>query len=164
MPSFLLTPLHAFVLPLALDPAKDPHGWILTLTSVSVVFGALLILWFIFSVMGQLNTRALAKKAASVIPSTSSVIPSEAKESSVVTGIGTQDRKDMTPKGECRSYPNSCPSSTINPEVAAAIVVALDAYLAETTHDGESFVITIRPTGAENHWGAPGRNFRKTRV
>lgn len=36
---------------------KDPHGWILTLTSISVVFGALILLWLIFSLLGKVFTR-----------------------------------------------------------------------------------------------------------
>ncbi len=38
--------------------ATDPHGWILTVTSVTVVFTALLILWFIFSISGRFAVKA----------------------------------------------------------------------------------------------------------
>ena len=34
----------------------DPHGWILTLTSVTVVFGALIILWLLFTLTVQLSS------------------------------------------------------------------------------------------------------------
>ena len=36
---------------------RDPHGWILTLTSISVVFSALIILWIIFGILGKIFTR-----------------------------------------------------------------------------------------------------------
>lgn len=42
---------------------KDPHGWVLTLISVSVVFIALTILAFIFGWIGNANKKTAAPKA-----------------------------------------------------------------------------------------------------
>lgn len=41
----------------------DPHGWTLTLISVSVVFLALLILFLIYSLIGGIASGSLKKKA-----------------------------------------------------------------------------------------------------
>ena len=40
----------------------DPHGWILTLISVCVVFSALLILYGIYSLVGTICSGSLAKR------------------------------------------------------------------------------------------------------
>lgn len=44
--------------------AIDPHGWILALTAMSVVFSALIILYLLFKFVGYLNVRAGKKKSA----------------------------------------------------------------------------------------------------
>ena len=114
---------------------RDPHGWILTLTSVSVVFAALIILWIIFGISGRAFQRRAAKAAQPVNEPT--IIPSERER---------------------------IPSSGDSTETAAAIALALHLYLSETVHDAESFVITVNSSGAENHWPSPGRNFRKSKL
>ena len=42
----------------------DPHGWILALTAMTVVFTALIILYLLFKLIGILNIRAGKKKSA----------------------------------------------------------------------------------------------------
>ena len=42
----------------------DPYGWILAMTAMSVVFLALIILYFIFKAIGNANIRAGKKRAA----------------------------------------------------------------------------------------------------
>lgn len=44
----------------------DPYGWVLALTAMSVVFAALIILYFIFKGIGKLNIRAGKKRSAAV--------------------------------------------------------------------------------------------------
>ena len=46
--------------------ALDPYGWILALTAMSVVFLALILLYFIFKAIGNANIRAGKKRAAAV--------------------------------------------------------------------------------------------------
>ncbi len=42
----------------------DPHGWMLSLISVLVLFSALVLLYLIYSLIGKLSTRAMARRAA----------------------------------------------------------------------------------------------------
>lgn len=44
--------------------AIDPHGWILALTAMTVVFTALIILYLLFKLIGIINIRAGKKKSA----------------------------------------------------------------------------------------------------
>ena len=46
--------------------AIDPYGWILALTAMSVVFLALILLYFIFKAIGNANIRAGKKRSAAV--------------------------------------------------------------------------------------------------
>ena len=98
----------------------DPHGWILTLTSVSVVFGALIVLWFIFSLVGRVFSREKKAPAAAK--------PDEMTAAAIALAL------DMEEGGG--TY--------------AAIAMALHLYLGESIHDKESFIITIKPTTAKH--------------
>lgn len=97
----------------------DPHGWTLTVTSVTVVFSALLILFMIYSLLGKFFTGGFKikrkKKASGTI------------EPEVAAAIA------MALEAENSS------------EAEAAIAMALHLYLSEEAHDQESFIITIRP-------------------
>ena len=123
---------------------QDPHGWILTVTAIAVVFGVLLLLWLIFALLGMLFTR---KKKADPAGDDNAAGPS-----------GLPDR-----------HSRACPGN-LSPSLAAAIAVAIERYRAESTgetedgalHDTESYRITIHPDDTPGPWGAPGRNFRKT--
>ncbi len=116
---------------------KDPHGWVLTLISVSVVFIALTILAFIFGWIGNANKKATSQKPAE---------PSKKKE-------------DMTP--EVAAAISMALSREFGGEVYAAIATAIDDYLGGGIHDEESFVITIRPSEASN-WNSKIQNFRQS--
>ena len=116
---------------------KDPHGWVLTLISVSVVFIALIILAFIFGWIGDASKRAAAPK---------------------------QDKKqgksgNMTP--EVAAAISMALTQEFGGEVYAAIAMALDDYLGGGVHDEESFVITIRPSQTGN-WNDKSQNFRQS--
>lgn len=118
---------------------KDPHGWVLTLISVSVVFIALTILAFIFGWIGNANKKAAAPKA------TKAAKPSE-------------KNGNMTP--EIAAAISMALSQEFGGEVYAAIAMALDDYLGGGIHDEESFVITIRPSQNGN-WNDKTQNFRQ---
>ncbi len=116
---------------------KDPHGWVLTLISVSVVFIALTILAFIFGWIGNANKKATSQKPAK---------PSK-------------KNGNMTP--EVAAAISMALSQEFGGEVYAAIAMALDDYLGGGVHDEESFVITIRQSGASN-WSDKIQNFRQS--
>ena len=118
----------------------DPHGFTLTLIAVSTVFLGLIILYFIYSLSGNIFSGKYKKD-----PSKKKAKVSKAKAASGMT-----------------------------PEVAAAIALALDAgagneaeiaaltalslYLGTSTHDAESYILTIKD--ADVTWNNK-TNFRK---
>lgn len=104
---------------------KDPHGIIITIVSVTVVFSALLILWFAYSFIGKLSSGQIRfperkKKPAAQKPSAGNPTPEEA------AAIALALDQEM------------------NGEVYAAIGTALHLYLNDTVHDMESYIITIK--------------------
>lgn len=117
---------------------KDPHGWVLTLISVSVVFIALTILAFIFGWIGKANTKTTSPK-----PAKSS---GKAKGGNMTTEVAAAISMAL--------------SQEFGGEIHAAIALALDDYLGGGTHDEESFVITIRPSQCSN-WNDKTQNFRQ---
>jgi len=115
----------------------DPHGWTLTLISVSVVFCALIILYFVYSLSGgffsgKIKTPKIKK---------SSSLPDE--ETAVAIALALEEERDGGAEGER----------------AAAIATALHLCLSESVHDVESGVITIKRENSP--WGNKERNFRK---
>ena len=118
---------------------KDPHGWVLTLISVSTVFIALTILAFIFGWIGNANKKAAAPKPAKTAKPAKS--------------------GNMTP--EVAAAISMALSQEFGGEVYAAIAMALDDYLGVGIHDEESFVITIRPSQSSN-WNDKTQNFRQS--
>ena len=124
----------------------DPHGWTLTLISVTVVFTALIVLYFVYSFSGKLFSGELknaAKKAKrSVIPSSRSVIPSEA-EGSPEVAAAIALALDMENGGD----------------VYAAIATAVHLYLNDSVHDVEPGIVTI--VRKDSAWNNKALNFRK---
>lgn len=130
---------------------RDPHGWILTVVSVSVVFCALAILWFLFWVLFD---RPAKKQMADQAGHDGK------KGRHSLTGAGRHSRPDR---------------ESSDAEVAAAIALALDMeqggdtyaaiatavhlYLTEAIHDVEPGIVTIRRT--ESGWSNKALNFRK---
>ena len=96
----------------------DPHGWTLTVTCIFVVFCALLILFVIYALLGEIfkGTFKRKSKAAEMTPEVAAAI--------------AMALEAETAGGEA---------------VEAAIATALHLYLSEEVHDSESFVLTIRP-------------------
>ena len=115
----------------------DPHGWVLTLIAVMVVFTALIILAFIFGWIGNANKRE--KKSAP-----------KAKK--------VHKQGNMSP--EVAAAISMALSMELGDEVYAAIALALDDYLAGGVHDVESMIITIKPS-AGSQWADKTQNFRQ---
>ncbi len=124
---------------------RDPYGWILSVVSVSVVFSALALLWFLFWLLFD---RPAKKEMA---------------------GQAGHDGKKAQ---ERHARPDRASQSD---EVAAAIALALDMetggdtyaaiatavhlYLTQSVHDVEPGIVTIRRT--ESGWNNKALNFRK---
>ena len=107
--------------------AKDPHGAIITLVSVSVVFTALVILYFAYTFVGKaVNTKIsisdiLAKFRRHSVP-TGKNGPTEEEAAAIALALDHE----------------------LNGETYAAIGLALHQYLNDTVHDMESYIITIK--------------------
>ena len=115
----------------------DPHGWTLPLISVSVVFIALIILFFVYKLIG----KAFSEKPA-----------------------GTKKQsKGKTDEGVAAAIALAldCELSGSDAD-AAAIALALHLYCDDGVHDRESGIITISRTPSS--WDDKSRNFRKLPV
>lgn len=121
---------------------KDPHGWVLTLISVSVVFSALFVLSIIFRLVGNISMNAGKKK-----------------EKPAKTAKGKKGKPgEITP--EVAAAISMALQQEFGGEVYAAIAMALDDYLGNGAHDMESFIITIAPS-AGSQWASKTQNFRQ---
>lgn len=119
--------------------ATDPHGWTLTLISVSVVFVALIILYFVYSLSGgifsgKFKSRKKPRKSRS---------------------------KDQNLVAAAIALALDAELSGIDPQTQAAIALALHLSLNDSVHDVEPGFITIdRTSGPE--WASRQLNFRKS--
>lgn len=104
--------------------ARDPHGVIITVVSIAVVFTALVVLYFAYTfvgkaVNGKFDWKSLAcrfkRKAAKGAPS-------EEEAAAIAMALDQE----------------------LNGETYAAIGLALHQYLNDTVHDNESYIITIK--------------------
>lgn len=102
---------------------KDPHGAIITIVSVSVVFCALIILYFAYTFIGKIASghwKLPERKSKTATATKRSPSPEEAAAIAMAldqeSGGGTY----------------------------AAISLALHQYLNDTVHDMESYIITIK--------------------
>ena len=118
---------------------QDPHGWILSITSVSVVFAALALLWFLFWILFE---RPAKKKARPTKKSPAKKTSSGPADEETAAAIALA--LDMEQGGD--TY--------------AAIALALHLYLNDTVHDNESFVLTFKPS-VPSAWNDKSRNFRQ---
>ncbi len=110
----------------------DPHGFILAITSISVVFFALAILWGLFnSLFSPKKPKAPKVKKA----------PAGSLSPEVAAAISLALEQEL------------------GGEVYAAIGMALDQYLNECVHDSESFVLTYRMQPSA--WNRKGQTFRQ---
>ncbi len=98
---------------------RDPHGIIITLVSVAVVFCALIILYYAYTLIGKVTNRT--PKVRSVSKVTGKAPPTE-----VAAAIAMALDQEL------------------NGETYAAIGMALHQYFNDTVHDNESYIITIK--------------------
>lgn len=113
----------------------DPHGWTLTLISVSVVFAALIVLYFVYSLSGgifsgKFKRTPKPKKGAKGMPN-----------AEVAAAIALA--LDMENGGD----------------VYAAIATAVHLYLNDAVHDVEPGIITI--VRKESGWNNKALTFRQ---
>ena len=104
---------------------KDPHGLIITLVSVSVVFCALIVLFFAYSFIGKLSSGTILlpkRKKKDITKSVKGGQPSEEEAAAIALALDQE----------------------LNGETYAAIGMALHQYLNDTVHDIESYIITIK--------------------
>ena len=101
--------------------ARDPHGAIITLVSVSVVFCALITLFFAYTLIGKISSGRFR-------------LPKRNKK----------QLKTDTPTPEEAAAIALALDKEMNGETYAAIGMALHQYLNETVHDNESYIITIK--------------------
>lgn len=125
----------------------DPHGWTLTIISVSVVFIALIILYFLYSLSGRIfsgELKADAKRAARAGKRiTRSVIPSSDRESPEEVAVAIALALDMENDGD--TY--------------AAIAAAVHLYFNDSVHDIEPGIVTI--TRKDSAWKNKSLTFRR---
>jgi Na+-transporting methylmalonyl-CoA/oxaloacetate decarboxylase gamma subunit len=118
----------------------DPHGFTLSIVSVSVVFTALAILWFLFWLFFE---RPAKRKAAPAKPkkqpkNKTAAQPDEEVAAAIAAAL------DMESCGD--EY--------------AAIAAALHLHFSTSVHDIEPGIVTIQCTGA-SAWKNKQLNFRK---
>ena len=104
---------------------KDPHGLIITLVSVAVVFVALVILYFAYTfigkaINGKFDFRRCFRSCRKA--SASDKCPSDEEAAAIAMALDQE----------------------INGEAYAAIAMAMHQYLNDTVHDTESYIITIK--------------------
>ena len=118
----------------------DPHGWTLTLISVTVVFSALIVLYFVYSLSGSIFSGKF-KREPKPKKRTRSVIPSEVEGSEIAAAIAVA--LDMENSGD----------------VYAAIATAVHLYLNDAVHDVEPGIVTI--TRKDSGWNNKALTFRR---
>ena len=118
----------------------DPHGWTLTLVSVSVVFSGLVILYFIYSLSGAIFSGKFKRshKTAAAHDSRKGGVPTE--EEMAAIALALQAENGMSDE-----------------EIAAALAVSL--YLGTGVHDPEPGYLTFAPTGRA--WADKTLTFRR---
>ena len=130
---------------------KDPHGGILSLVAVSVVFSALAILWFLF----WLFFDRPAKKAAAAKNQ-----PPKPKKEKKGKKAAIAAVPEGTPTDEVAAVIALAMDMEQGGDDYAAIALAMHLYFSDAVHDAESFVLTMRPSeGAA--WNDKKQIFRK---
>ena len=114
----------------------DPHGWTLTIISVSCVFTALIILYFIYNFSGNIFSGKYKRKPKA---------PKAAKGEI---------------SGEVAAAIAMALEAEAGGETEAAIATALHLYLSDAVHDVEPGFITLRRTPSA--WDNKQLNFRKS--
>ena len=124
----------------------DPHGFTLSLTAVSVVFSALLILFIIYNISGKAFSGVYKQRREE-----------RRKRKAAAKLLAAPAAAGMTP--EVAAAIAMALDQANGNETYAAIALALDLYLGGGTHDAEPFVLTFAPKGSD--WNNKNLNFRK---
>lgn len=115
---------------------KDPHGAIITLVSVTVVFTALVILYFAYTFTGKIASGELdLVKAFKIL---------NKKRSEKISRKDIKATSENHPTEEEAAAISMALDQEFNGETYAAIAMALHQYMNDTVHDMESYVITIK--------------------
>ena len=130
----MTTFLFSFILTAGGDrmAQTDPHGWTLTLISVTTVFAALIILYFIYNFSGNIFSGKYKRK-----PKAKKGTPDAEVAAAIALALDMQDDGD----------------------VYAAIAAAVNLYLSDSAHDIEPGIVTIVRTPSA--WNDKSLNFRK---
>ena len=115
----------------------DPHGWTLSLIAVTTVFAALVILYFIYSLIGRASQKDMPR-----LPRVKKAKAGSRPDEDTAAAIAMALEAEM------------------GGEINAAIAMALHMYLNDTVHDMESGIITFVPT--QSAWSDKTLTFRKT--
>lgn len=110
----------------------DPHGIVVTILSMGIVFSCLALLYVVFRLLGIVITRKRKQEKAAGIDST---------------------RTRRNPNAATTTAPAavSQPAEETVPDVVMAIVaLAIQQHLEDSVHDQESGIITIHPH--HSHW------------
>ncbi|MBQ1693511.1 MAG: OadG family protein [Bacteroidales bacterium] len=118
----------------------DPHGTTLTLIAVSTVFLGLIILYCIYTLSGNIFSGKYKKDPSK----------KKAKVKAPAKAAG------MTP--EVAAAIALALNAGAGNEAEIAALTALSLYLGTSTHDAESYILTIKDSG--NSWNN-NQNFRK---
>ena len=110
----------------------DPHGWTLTLISVTVVFSALIVLYFVYSLSGNIFSGKFKR---------------------------TPKKVKGTPNAEVAAAIALALDMEQDGDVYAAIATAVHLYMNDTVHDVEPGIVTI--TRKDSGWNNKTLNFRK---
>lgn len=102
---------------------NDPHGIIITIVSVCVVFCSLIILYFAYSLIGKIISGGIGMPKRKSGPSAASRKEPSPEEAAAIAMALDQE---------------------LNGETYAAIGMALHRYMNDTAHDMESYIITIK--------------------
>ena len=113
----------------------DPHGWTLTIISVSTVFAALIILYFIYNFSGNIFSGKF-KRAPK---------PKKAKKGELDGAVAAAIALAL--------------EAEAGGEAEVAIATALHLFLSDAVHDVEPGIITIRRN--RSAWDDRQSNFRK---
>lgn len=117
----------------------DPHGFILTIVAVTVVFSALAILWFLFWLLFERPAKMKAN------PKPAKVKKAKAGDSNAEVAAAIAMALDLDSNGD----------------VYAAIATALHLYFNDAIHDNESFVVTIKQPSTNTGWNEKTQTFRR---
>ena len=120
----LLQASESVILKSAEMAERDPHGVIITIVSVSVVFCSLIILYYAYTFIGKILSGEFKL-----------TLPKKEKKAAAKGGH---------PEEEVAAAIALALDQELNGETYAAIGMALHQYLNDTVHDNESYIITIK--------------------